>query len=408
LKHIRKCIIALSLFLIISSTYVYASAVPEIIGKAGITIDVATGEMIYTKDIDNRLFPASTTKLMTAIILAENNKPEDLFTYSKEAKGQEPYTISFNVKDIPVNDKITAADAMDAMLIPSANDIAYMIGENIGGGNYKAFIDLMNKKAEALKLKNTHFVTANGLHDSNHYSTAYDLSVIAREATKYPWIMNSLLKKKGQITTQKGVVVNFESKNKLFSEVGYIGGKTGYTSEAGRCLVAVFEIGGRRLVGVVLKSYYDAEDKTVFEDMKRIINWSYNAKKEILIKANSEVKNLLVGYSLLPYNLGPTKNVNVSLHTKVDIQRYVSSDKYDISYSISPINPWKLNKESVVGSVTVTSRETKNTYPLYTSISRSTLLNNNRGFYIIVSTVATFSFLALATFIVLKKRHKIR
>ena len=383
------------------SHQVYALVIPEIVGKAGITIDVATGEMIYTKNIDNRLFPASTTKLMTAIILAENNKPEDIFTYSINAKAEEPFTISFNVKDIAAGDKIAAGDAMDAMLISSANDIAYMIGENVTGGNYKAFVDLMNKKVQSLNLKNTHFVTANGLHDLNHYSSSYDLSVIAREASKYPWIMNSLLKQKGQIKSQNGVIATFLNKNKLLSEKGCIGGKTGYTSEAGRCLVSYFKIDGRKLVGVVLKSDFDKDDKIVFEDMKKIINWSYNAKKETLIEGDAKAKKLSIKYSLLPYNLGPIKNMNIYLNTKLNIQRYVSLDTYDTAYSISAIDPWKLDKDVAVGHVTIISRETKNIYSLYPSISRSDLLNSNLGFYIVFFSILVIFIIIFVLVIIL-------
>jgi len=383
LKYKIKFTLFIFLFAFIYSPKVYAEVMPEIVGKAGITIDVAMGEMIYTKNIDERLFPASTTKLMTAIILAENSKPEDIFTYSKNAKAEEPFTISFNVKNIAVNDKITASDAMDAMLLPSANDIAYMIGENVSKGNYKAFIELMNKKVKQLNLKNTHFVTANGLHDQNHYSSAYDLSVIAREASKYPWITNTLLKREGQIKSLNGVIATFKNKNKLLLETGCIGGKTGYTSQAGRCLVSYFEIGGRKLVGIVLKSDYDNYDKAVFEDMKRIINWSYNAEKETLIKENSEVKNISKKYFLLPYNIGPVKSVDIALHTKEDVQRYISSDLYRASYSYDYIDPFKLDKDTAIGSVTITSRETKRTYSLYPSINRKDIINANRSFYII-------------------------
>ena len=398
MKYIRKFIFLFTLIALLCSQPVYASITPEIVGEAGITIDATTGEMIYTKNIDTRLFPASITKLMTAIILAENNEPEDIFTYTQNAKNQEPFTFSFNIEDIDAMDKMTASEAMDAMLLPSANDIAYMIGENVGKGNYSVFIQLMNKKAQSLKLKNTHFVTANGLHDLDHYSSAYDLSVIAREASKYPWIMNSLSKKQSQIKSENGVVATFLNKNKLLSEPGCIGGKTGYTSKAGRCLVSYFEINGRKLVGVVLKSDYDKEDKTVFEDMKRIINWSYNTKRIKLIKGNSDLKNVSVKYSLLPYNLGPIKAVDIPLHTKSDMQRYVSSDIYETTYSVFLINPFKLNKDVAVGSVTITSRETKEIYPLYPSISTREILNSNRGFYIILFIILSILILTLIVF----------
>ncbi len=406
LRFKKVSILILVLLGFFYSIHVHAASKPEIVGKTAITIDVSTGEMIYTKDIDKQMYPASTTKLMTALLLAENKKQEDIFTYSKYAKAQEPFTIDFNVKTLAVNDRINASEAMDAMLLCSANDIAYMIGENVGNGSYQSFIDLMNKKATSLKLKNTHFVSSNGLHDPNHYSSAYDLSVIARQAYKYPWIMNTLIKKEGTINSKNGVVANFKNKDKLLTENGCIGGKTGYTTEAGRCLVSYFEINGRKIVGVVLKSDYDKDDTTVFKDMMKIINWSYSAEREPLLRKDKELKTVTSSYHLLPFKLGPKKTVKISLSIKSDVNRYVSSDNYDVKYSTNSINPWKLSKNTSVGNVIVTSRETSKNYPLYPSVSKHDLLNSNRSFYIEFSIVSFMLLIIIIVFFNKKKNKK--
>lgn len=404
MKLIKK-LLFMTIFLCLFFSYqVYADSPPSIVGKSAITMDVATGEMIYTKNIDDRMFPASTTKLMTALILAENKKPEDMFTYSQKAKLQESFSINYNVKPITVNDKISASEAMDAMLIGSANDIAYMIAENVGNGNCSNFIDMMNKKAAELKLKNTHFVSPNGLHDDNHYTSAYDLSVIARQDYKYPWIMNTIVKKNGVLHLKNNVLAEFDNKNKLINDPGCVGGKTGYTGQAGRCLVEYYEINNRKIVGVVLKSDYDKDDKTVFEDMKKIIDWSYAAKKENYINKDTSLKKISLSYHLLPFNIGPKKTAHFSVSTKTDVKKYNNSDVYNTNFTINTKNPWKLKKDNAVGYVTVTSRETKNKYDVYPSISKSKLIKSNIIFYIAILAII-IGILVIIVFQI-KKRNK--
>lgn len=276
-----KILTLILFFLIIFSSTAEAEAIakPEIKGETAITIDVDSKEIIYTKNIDKRMYPASTTKLMTAILFAENKNPDYIFKYTKNAKSQEQFSL-----DLPIGDEISADDAMKAMLLFSANDIAYLVGEDIGGGNIQNFADLMNKKVQELKLENTHFVTPNGLHDENHYSSAYDLSVIAMQLYKYPWIMNTMLNSKATIKTSSNLVFAFDNRNKLIGKNGCIGGKTGFTSNAGRCLVALYNRNNRNMIGVIMKCGTDLEDDTIFNDMEKIIDWSYSESKDTLYK----------------------------------------------------------------------------------------------------------------------------
>ena len=133
---------------------------PQIYGKAAITIDMETGEIIYAKDIDKQMYPASTTKLITALLLAENKNKSDKLTYTQGAKAQPADSLNINLHPIDVGETMSAADAMDGLLLYSGNDVAYMIADNIGKDE-KDFANKMNEEINKLGLKNTHFITPN-------------------------------------------------------------------------------------------------------------------------------------------------------------------------------------------------------------------------------------------------------
>ncbi len=291
----KLTLISLLIFIFTLTSNVFAAGnsntePPTIYGKTAMTIDVETGEIIYAKNIDNRMYPASTTKYLTALLLAENKGKNDNIPYTATAKGQPPYSMNINLHPINIGETIKAENVMDGLLLFSGNDTAYMIGDALAG-NSKNFENMMNKKIQELNLKNTHFVTPNGLHNPNHYTTAYDLSIISRAALKNPWVYQSSNKKESSIVTSKGTKMTVENSNKLLGKDGCVAGKTGYTDAAGRCLVTLFNRDGRKILGVVMGSVYDAKDSFVFEDMKKIIDWSYNVKPSTLYKKRLRPKN---------------------------------------------------------------------------------------------------------------------
>ena len=239
---------------------------PTIYGKAAITVDVATGEIIYAKNVDKQMYPASTTKLMTALLLAENKEKTDELKYTQSARSQPADSLNVNFHPIGLDEKMSSVDVMDGLLLYSANDAAYMIADNISG-NSTNFMKMMNDKAAKLNMTGTHFVTPNGLHRSNHYTTPYDMSILSRVAFLNPWVKGSMSKKQSTIATSKGTTFKIENSNKNLGVDGCIAGKTGYTSKAGRCLVAFYERNGRKVMGVVMGSVYDANDTYVFNDM---------------------------------------------------------------------------------------------------------------------------------------------
>jgi D-alanyl-D-alanine carboxypeptidase len=370
---------------------------PSINASTAITIDVDSKDILYLKDIDKRMYPASTTKLLTALLLAEKKNPSDYLTYSSNAKSQEAVHL-----DLPVDTKVLCSDALDALLLISANDIAYMIGENISG-DIPAFSNLMNAKVTSLNLKNTHFVTPNGLHDENHYSSAYDLSVIAREVYKYPWIMETLKKEKSVLTLQNKNTIKLESTNILLNKDGCIGGKTGFTTPAGKCLVAFYERNGRRIIGVVMNSSKDFYSKNAFEDMEKIINWSYETKPEVLYTKNSLIKTVTLEYKPLKY-FGPAKKISIPIIIKNDVLNYYYNSDLDIATNINKIDIWKLNTNSSAGSLVVSQREKKESYDLFSTISTKNIIHDNLKLYL------TFGFIILLLvtipLLIFSRKHK--
>lgn len=398
----------LSVFFVFSfSTSVFAANadLPKISGKSAIVIDASTGEIIYAKDIDaSPMYPASTTKLLTALLLAENKKSTDKLTYTQNAYNQPEYSLYnlFGRSKIKVNDTMTAEDVMKALLLFSANDSAYMIADNLAGSPAE-FANMMNDKIQKLGLKNTHFVTPNGLDTNidNHYTSAYDLGIITKEAFKNPWVKKVMGTQKDKIEVSSGALAYIENRNKLLGQkidtafadkIGIdldqvpasnavsIGGKTGYTAKAGRCLTAVYDKDGRILIGVVLKSVYDAADTYVFNDMAKMINWSYAAKRTPLYKGNTELKTITLKYKPLIF-FGPEKEINVPVALKEDAVYYeneINKAEIKTEFQLSDnIKASKLSKDTSIGKLVLKERDATKTYDLYPTVSSKDVMKGN-------------------------------
>ncbi|SHE85154.1 D-alanyl-D-alanine carboxypeptidase family protein [Clostridium fallax] len=357
---------------------------PTIHGKAAVTIDYDTGEVIYAKNGDEKKYPASTTKLMTGLLLAENKSPNDSLEYTQSAKKQPEYALNVNFKPQTVGSKMSADDVMKALLMFSANDAAYMISDSVSG-NSKAFSDLMNNKAKEIGMINTHFITPNGLHNDDHYSTAYDLSVLGRAAFENSWVSDVMKTDKAQIHLGDGSIVNLENRNKGLGKDGNIGGKTGYTTPAGRCLVSVYERDGRKIVGAVLQSQYDANDQIVFDDMNKIMDYSYKAEKVPAFKAGTEIDKITVNYKPFKF-FGPTKTIDVPLVLTEDVSYYNNEiNKKDLktTINITDVDAWNLAGNNNLLKLKVSERVYEKDYNLKANITKGTLFKANIGLYIV-------------------------
>ncbi len=342
-----------------------------------------TNEIIYEKNPDTRVYPASTTKLLTAILLEKNKKPKDMLAYTEDAKNQPTSSLNKDIHPIKVGDSMTAKDVMSGLLMHSANDLAYVIAENISK-NASDFSKKMNEYIKKLDLKNTHFVTPNGLHNPDHYSTPYDMSIIAREAFKSSWIKNTMGTYQTTVKTSSGLTFPIKNTNKLLGKDGCIAGKTGYTVPAGRCLVAIYSRNGRQILGVVMNSIYDPKDTYVFNDMEKIINWSYNEPRSILYKKNSIIEKEIVKYRPL-YFTGPYINIKVPIKIKENVTYYANDlNKKELKRNINLSNTTSkaLKGEVPLGDLTIKERNFSKSYKIYSDLSKQELFKKSIPIYL--------------------------
>ena len=224
---------------------------PAVKAASVVLMDAATGQVIYSKNAHVRRPNASTTKIMTAILLIEHCKMTDKITASKKAC-ETPYT-SIHLKP---GEQISARDLLMALMVRSANDAAVAAAEHIAGST-AAFAQMMNKKAREIGCTDTHFVTPNGLYSKNHYSSAYDLCLMARYAFRYPVFNEAISTRKhflnSRTINRKDLAV-FSRCKFLKNYSGADGAKSGYIKQAGYCLVGSATRNGWRLVCAVLKS----------------------------------------------------------------------------------------------------------------------------------------------------------
>lgn len=234
----------------------------DISAKAAVLIEAKSGRVIWGKNENTRLPMASTTKIMTTVIALESGDLDSEFTVDTDAVHTEGSSMGLREGDI-----VSLRDLCIGMLLPSGNDAANSTAVRIGG-DIPTFAGMMNAKAAELGLSDTHFVTPSGLHDPDHYSTAYDMSVLAAYALKNPDF--------AAICSEQTIKLSFgnppydrwlTNTNKLLAQYeGCIGVKTGFTDEAGRCLVSAAERNGVTLICVTLNAPDDWNDHAKLYD----------------------------------------------------------------------------------------------------------------------------------------------
>ncbi|MBS6601219.1 MAG: D-alanyl-D-alanine carboxypeptidase family protein [Clostridium sp.] len=305
---------------------------PTIVSEAAVVMDFETGEVIYEKKADEKMYLASTSKLMTALLFAESKTKTDTITYTEDAKAQPPYTIDSEQmkpygKTMQVGDTLDADTVMKELLLFSGNDAAYMVADSVSGDS-ASFVDAMNKKAEELGLTSTHFENPNGLPQTQadgtskdvNYSTAYELAIIAREAFKNEWVQETMQLKEADVVLPGDTRIKIENRNTELGSNGNIGGKTGVTDSAGTCFAGVYERDGRKLVGVVLKCDRNNNNKR-FEDLKSMMDYSYPLEKEVFKASGDEVGTMDLEYKLFGF-FGPTKKVSTKINLAQDVKLY--------------------------------------------------------------------------------------
>jgi D-alanyl-D-alanine carboxypeptidase len=232
---------------------------PEVTAEGIYLVDLPSFTPVFSRNENLKLFPASTTKILTALVALDVYKTDQIITVKKTiSDGQ--------VMGLVVGEKITVENILYGTLVHSGNDAAYILADNYG---YDKFIALMNKKAQSLGMKNSYFSNPNGLDSGTQHSTAFDLSLAARELLKNPYLSKIVSTKEITISDVDFKYFHrLDNVNKLLGEIQGLGGlKTGYTENAGENLVSFYKKNGHQFVIVILKSL----DR--FNDTRNIIRW---------------------------------------------------------------------------------------------------------------------------------------
>ena len=234
---------------------------PSVTARSAVVLEARTGRVLYERNMDERRFPASTTKIMTLIVALENGNLDDVVRVGKHAAGTEGSTLW-----LEEGDEITLRELLYGMMMHSGNDATVAIAEHIAG-SVDRFARLMTDKAHELGARDTNFVNANGLPDDAHYTTAHDMALIAAYGYSLPEFEDIVSTKEITFPWVKDDTHRLRNENQmLWLYEGGNGVKTGYTDAAGRCLVAGAKRDGIQLVSVVLDSNWMWNDSILLLD----------------------------------------------------------------------------------------------------------------------------------------------
>ena len=339
-----KRIVIFTLIFMLFIPHVYAEElIPN--AKSGILIDTATGEILFEKNKDEQLPVASLTKMMVQLIVLEkiedgSIKWNDIVTASSNASGMGGTQIWLST-----GEKMSVEDLFKGMSIVSANDATVALAEYVSGSENE-FVKLMNKKAKELGLKNTVFKNPTGLDEEGHFSSSYDLSIIARELIKHEEIFKFSSVYEDYIRTNTPNKYWLVNTNKLirFYE-GADGLKTGFTDNAGYTMAVTAKRNDMRLIAIVLG---ESEGKVRNSETTELLNYGFDNYKIDIIKSKDEV------VETIPIEKGIIDSVNV--YSKNDIAIInKKSDKdinYDYEVKLNKIN-LPINSGSIVGTINI-------------------------------------------------------
>ena len=300
--RIRECIALslLTLALLLSSSVVYAAdylggveleqlpvqsaqAVPVVSMPAGLVM-TEDGRELWARDPEARRAMASTTKIMTAIVVLENAQLDAEVKVPNVA-----LTVGESAAGLLAGDVLTVRQLLEAMLVKSGNDAAIALAVHVSG-NRAAFVDLMNEKAASLGLNDTHFMNPHGLDEEGHHTTAHDLAVIARYAMNIDDFRRMVAMPSVTVTSPRGQRI-LEASNLLIGEYpGANGVKTGWTDDAGYCLVASAERDGIELIAVVLGS---KDENVRFTQAERMLDWGFEHYGNLELASAEETVGLV-------------------------------------------------------------------------------------------------------------------
>ncbi len=285
----------------------YAAAWPQTELNAGVgaVMDVDTGTILFSKNLDQAAYPASITKVMTALVVLENCSLDEEVTFSHDAV----YNVDKGSSNAQIEegDVLTVEDCLYALLLKSANESANALAEHVAGSR-EAFAELMNQKAAALGCTNTHFTNPSGLFDTNHYTTAHDMLLIGAAAMNNEAFLRIEESTSHRLAPGKrvpeGNVIYMEHKmllpNSRYYDARVIAGKTGYTLDAGNTLITMAEQDSRRIVAVVMQDKNPAH----YTDTKLLLDLAFdeteNQKLQDGVVDLEQLRERLIADTIVP------------------------------------------------------------------------------------------------------------
>ena len=314
-----------------------SSEKPDISAEAAVLIDSSSEKILYSKNETKKMYPASTTKILTAILTIENCNLDDIVTVPYEAIATIPS--GYSIAALQAGEQLTVKQLLEVMLVHSANDAANVLAYHVSG-SIPNFANLMNDKVSELGLENTHFTNPSGKHDDNHYTTAYDLAIIMKYCMKNETFRSlSKLKyctipatnkyeERVFTTTNELLIYNNSNVDSNYYYKYAIAGKTGYTTEAKNCLVSVSNKDDLELISVILSvGLYPNNLSGKFIDTISLFDYGYN---NYTIKKLGE-KNSIVTDIEIPNGTKETKNLDLLLSD--DIIALISQDELNTHFS---------------------------------------------------------------------------
>ena len=286
-KLINRVIAVASLSaMVLAGTAVTVNAAPvwpsnvDTESNAAIVMEAETGAILYEKNIDVQHYPASITKILTTLLAIENCNLNEVVTFSHDSVFKNGGDSSHTGRD--EGEQMTVEQCLYAVMLESCNESAYAVAEHVGGGDINKFITMMNDKAKELGCKNTHFSNPNGLPDPNHYTTARDMALISKAAyenklfdkitgTKTYTIPPTNKHAEPTLLNNHHAMLNFYQTNKYLYDP-CVGGKTGYTQDAGATLVTYAKKDGMTLIAVTL----NGQTSSYYVDTTNILNYCFD------------------------------------------------------------------------------------------------------------------------------------
>ena len=269
---------------------------PQVYGNSAIVMDMNSGAVLYGKKVDDQHYPASITKLLTALVALENSKLDDEVYFSEDSVSfLEPGDASIGMTPGEI---LSMNDALYGMLLASANEVSYAIAESTGklmGGGYNTFIQAMNDRAVELGCTGSHWTNANGLHNEQHYTTAHDMALIASAVYQFEEFrtVTQTLNYTISPTNLVGESRTFQQNHKMLWPENYnyyeycTGGKTGYTDQSRTTLVTMADNGNMQLVAVLLQ-----DDGDVYADTRAMFDYVFSNFSKVPLKDKAKAEGV--------------------------------------------------------------------------------------------------------------------